>query len=60
MRAKRIPEFKKGDLAPEFTLPSSSGKDFTLSKVLGKKALVLFFYPKDFSPGCTTEVCTFR
>lgn len=48
-----------GSSAPDFTLPSTSGLDFTLSKNLGKP-LVLFFYPKDFTPGCTAEACDFR
>ena len=53
-------QLKIGASAPDFSLSSSDGSMFTLSKVLGKKAIVIFFYPKDFSPGCTTEVCTFR
>ena len=45
--------------APGFTLPSTSGTDFTLSKHLGKPC-ILYFYPKDFTPGCTREACEFR
>ena len=46
-------------LAPDFTLPSSTGKDVTLSKLRGKK-VVLYFYPADDTPGCTKEACSFR
>ena len=50
-----IQENKK---APNFTLPSSSGKDFELKKNL-KNNLVIYFYPKDNTPGCTTESVEF-
>ena len=49
-----------GDKAPNFTLPRSNGEPFTLADVLGKRTVVLFFYPKDDTPGCTVEACTFR
>jgi peroxiredoxin Q/BCP len=49
-----------GDKAPNFTLPQSSGETFTLAEVLGRRTVVLFFYPKDDTPGCTVEACTFR
>ena len=50
-----------GDLAPGFTLPSQSGEEVSLKDFLGKKrAIVLFFYPKDDTPGCTKEACSFR
>lgn len=49
-----------GDKAPDFTLPTDEdGKDVTLSKLFGKK-VVLYFYPKDNTPGCTKEACDFR
>ncbi|MBP7554576.1 MAG: thioredoxin-dependent thiol peroxidase [Spirochaetes bacterium] len=48
-----------GDKAPDFTLKDGEGKDITLSSFLGKK-VVLYFYPKDNTPGCTTEACGFR
>ncbi len=48
-----------GDSVPSFKLPSSSGKDVSLSDFKGKK-IVLYFYPKDDTPGCTTEACDFR
>ncbi len=51
---------KVGDRAPDFTLPSQMGDNVTLSEFFGKKNVVLYFYPKDESPGCTTEACSFR
>ena len=48
-----------GDLAPDFTLTSDSGETVTLSSFRGKR-VVLFFYPKDDTPGCTVEACGFR
>jgi thioredoxin-dependent peroxiredoxin len=49
-----------GDLAPDFTLADASGQSVTLSSFRGQKAVVLYFYPKDDTPGCTIESCTFR
>ena len=49
----------EGDRAPDFTLPSSSGKDVKLSSLRGRQ-IVLYFYPKDDTPGCTIEACAFR
>ena len=51
---------KVGDKAPDFTLPSQMGDNVTLSEFIGKKNIVLYFYPKDESPGCTKEACSFR
>jgi peroxiredoxin Q/BCP len=51
---------KVGDKAPDFTLPSQMGDNVTLNEYLGKKNIVLYFYPKDESPGCTKEACSFR
>jgi peroxiredoxin Q/BCP len=51
---------KEGDIAPDFTLRANTGEDVTLSSFNGKKAVVLFFYPKDDTPGCTKEACDFR
>ncbi len=48
-----------GDKAPEFTLPTNNNGEFTLSSLKGQYA-VLYFYPKDNTPGCTTESCAFR
>ncbi|UYZ64386.1 peroxiredoxin [Hymenobacter weizhouensis] len=49
-----------GELAPDFSLPTTSGDTFRLSDYRGKRAVVLFFYPKDDTPGCTAEACLFR
>jgi len=50
-----------GDVAPDFTLPSQSGEEVSLRDFIGRKrAIVLFFYPKDDTPGCTKEACSFR
>jgi peroxiredoxin Q/BCP len=51
---------KIGDKAPDFTLPSQMGDNVTLSEFFGKKNIVLYFYPKDESVGCTKEACSFR
>ncbi|ASW44286.1 thioredoxin-dependent thiol peroxidase [Clostridium isatidis] len=48
-----------GELAPDFELPGSDGKNHKLSDYKGKK-VILYFYPKDNTPGCTTEACDFR
>jgi peroxiredoxin Q/BCP len=50
---------KEGDKAPAFTLADGSGKKVKLSDFAGRK-VVLYFYPKDNTPGCTTEACGFR
>lgn len=50
---------KIGDRAPEFSLPSSDGTTVSLKQLRGKK-VVLYFYPKDDTPGCTKEACSFR
>jgi peroxiredoxin Q/BCP len=51
---------KVGDKAPNFTLPSQMGDGVTLSEYIGKKNIVLYFYPKDETRGCTREACEFR
>ena len=48
-----------GDKAPTFSLPSSSGRTIALDELRGTK-VVLYFYPKDDTPGCTKEACGFR
>ncbi len=48
-----------GDRAPDFTLPDEEGQEHTLSEYRGKK-VVVYFYPKDDTPGCTKEACSFR
>jgi peroxiredoxin Q/BCP len=49
-----------GDLAPEFTLPKANGELVSLSDFRARSEVVLFFYPKDNSPICTAEACSFR
>jgi len=48
-----------GDLAPDFTMPTEKGEPFRLSAQRGRP-VVLYFYPKDDTPGCTAEACAFR
>jgi len=50
---------KEGQLAPDFTLQDQKGKAVTLSSLRGQW-IVLYFYPKDDTPGCTKEACSFR
>ena len=50
---------KPGDKAPEFTSTDQNGKEVSLKDFAGKK-VVLYFYPKDNTPGCTAEACDFR
>ncbi len=50
---------QEGDFAPDFTLPADTGELISLSAFKGKP-VVLYFYPKDFTPGCTKEACAFR
>ena len=49
-----------GKPAPDFALPSTTGENISLRQFKGKKTVVLFFYPKDETPGCTREACDFR
>lgn len=51
---------KAGDTAPDFEGPTSNGTTLGLKDFLGKKRVVLYFYPKDDTPGCTNEACSFR
>lgn len=49
-----------GDPAPDITLPDANGQPVRLKDFQGKKTVVLYFYPKDDTPGCTREACSFR
>jgi thioredoxin-dependent peroxiredoxin len=49
-----------GDKAPDFTLPAQTGEPVRLSDRLGERVVVLYFYPKDETRGCTAEACAFR
>ena len=51
---------EEGKKAPDFTALNQDGKKVKLSSFKGKKNVVLFFYPRDMTPGCTTEACDFR
>ena len=51
---------KPGDDAPDFQLPDQDGKEQQLTSLLGGKPLILYFYPADFTPGCTKEACDLR
>jgi len=51
---------KVGQVIPQFSLPDQDGKLFNSNDIVGKKPFVIFFYPKDYTPGCTLEVCSFR
>jgi thioredoxin-dependent peroxiredoxin len=54
------PTIKVGDAAPEFDLPDAAGNRVKLSDFRGRQSVVLYFYPKDDTPGCTKEACSFR
>ncbi len=51
---------KVGDTAPNFNLPAQNGKNVSLADFRGQKSVVLYFYPKDDTPGCSIESCAFR
>ena len=55
-----MPQLKEGTKAPEFQAISNEGKEVSLKSYKGKKRVVLYFYPKDDTPGCTVEACGFR
>jgi len=55
-----LTELKVGDTAPDFSLLDERGLPVSLKDYLGRKVVVLYFYPKDFTPGCTAEACSFR
>ena len=51
---------KKGEKAPDFALPDQDGRSRRLSELIDGKPLILYFYPADFTPGCTKEACDLR
>jgi thioredoxin-dependent peroxiredoxin len=51
---------KAGERAPEFTLPDETSTDRSLTELLSSGAIVLYFYPADFTPGCTRQACVLR
>lgn len=51
---------KPGEVAPEFILPDENGDEVSLSGLLQTGPIILYFYPADFTPGCTREACAFR
>ncbi len=51
---------KVGDKIPNFSAKDSEGHDFDISTIIGKKPVVIYFYPKDNTPGCTAQACSFR
>ena len=59
-KAKAQSKVVVGDLVPSFSLKDQSGNTFDLDEYIGKTAMVIYFYPKDDTPGCTKEACSFR
>jgi peroxiredoxin Q/BCP len=59
-KGKVVPKVKVGDTAPSFESVDEEGKPFKSSDVVGKKIVVLYFYPADFTGGCTAQACGFR
>jgi peroxiredoxin Q/BCP len=53
-------ELKVGDSIPRFTAKDTNGADFDSKNIVGLKPLVIYFYPKDNTPGCTAQACSFR
>ncbi|WP_426092211.1 peroxiredoxin [Flavobacterium sp. DSR3-2] len=53
-------ELKVGDTIPRFTAKDIDGNDFDSANAVGQKPLVIYFYPKDNTPGCTAQACSFR
>ena len=53
-------EIKEGNKAPDFTALDQDGKKVKLSSFKDKKNIILYFYPKDMTPGCTSQACDFR
>lgn len=59
-KTEKMKKIEVGSQVPLFELKDQNGELFKIGKVLGKKNLVIYFYPKDDSPGCTKEACSFR
>ena len=55
-----MPALAEGARAPDFSLANQDGQTITLQSLLGKGPVVVYFYPKDETPGCTAEACSFR
>jgi peroxiredoxin Q/BCP len=53
-------ELKVGDKIPNFKTYDTNGDEFNSSSIIGRKPIVIYFYPKDNTPGCTAQVCSFR
>lgn len=53
-------ELKVGDKVPNFTAKDTNGNDFESATIIGHKPIVIYFYPKDNTPGCTAQACSFR
>lgn len=51
---------KRGDIIPNFSLKDQNNEEFDSSSIIGQKPVVIYFYPKNFTPGCTKEACQFR
>ena len=58
--SQKMEKISVGSTVPSFELKDQYGNQFNLDSVLGKKNLVVYFYPKDDTPGCTAEACAFR
>ena len=59
-KAQKMEKISVGNIIPSFELKDQNGNLFKLDSVVGKKNLVVYFYPKDDTPGCTAEACAFR
>ena len=60
IKSGKMDTIKVGSAVPEFRLNDQNGKEFDINSVKGKHNLVIYFYPKDETPGCTAEACSFR
>lgn len=60
MKTQNYKKVEVGDDVPSFVLKDQNNNDFSLDQFISKKAMVIYFYPKDDTPGCTKEACAFR